>query len=59
MRRFRDRQPNRLFRGGELARMLTMIGMLLVLVMIIRKAAMPIPGGFWPAICRRLRDQIG
>jgi len=38
MRRFRDRQSNRLFRGGELSRVVTMITMLAVLAMIIRKA---------------------
>ncbi len=41
MRRFRDRQSNRLFRGGELARMLTMVSFLLVLVMVFLKARDP------------------
>ena len=59
MRRFRDRQPDRLFRGGELARMMTMIGMLLVLVMIIRRARCRYLAISGQRFCRRLRNQIG
>ncbi|HTU27694.1 MAG TPA: hypothetical protein VMF30_19945, partial [Pirellulales bacterium] len=38
MRRFRNRQTTGLFRGGELPKLMTMVGMLVVLAMIIRKA---------------------
>jgi hypothetical protein len=38
MRRFRDRQSSRMFRGNEFGRLMTMIGMLFVLAMIIRRA---------------------
>ena len=38
MRRFRDRQPTGLFRGNELARLMSMIVMLGVLAMMVRRA---------------------
>ncbi|HEX4143029.1 MAG TPA: hypothetical protein VHY91_05725 [Pirellulales bacterium] len=38
MRRFRDRQSSKLFRGGEMAKMMAMIGMLLVVGMMILRA---------------------